>query len=443
LRRRLFPQGDDLTAEKLGLSEEEFADLKGGYRQIPGYRWIDKRLLGDLYKKNPLIGIYEYTAGRKALQIVDTVNQAVKSAMLFLRPAYIFPNMMGNIALNLIQQGMMSPFHMGENLRLWLKSTKGTKELIKSQIGEGAEQARYSGPVGIAEGVQRASSAVANWFNKFVDQPFRINAWIHEARRSGYTTPAELNKLLHDPALETERVSIGNQAADEIINFERMGPGEEAFLRRLILFYPFTRGASRYSINFYKEHPFAAGIEGQLGQQGTRRAEEILGPLPAYLEGLIPLEGLGIPFTGPGEVANPASFSIQGEPAHLGRQILNFATAHPNPDLAVSQNLTTVDQAILSAFTGGTSSPFGRPGAPLAETAFGEAFGAIPLTTLYNQLRGRAATGGPTELSVFPDTDMWHALNKFFFMGALSPRIFNSDLANYRRYQEVPATYPG
>jgi hypothetical protein len=122
--------------------------------------------------------------------------------------------------------------------------------------------------------------------------------------------------------------------------------------------------------------------------------------------------------------------------------VLNFLTGHPNPDLAISQNLTTVDQALLSLFTGGQSSPFGKPGAPLLELASTEAFGSIPATTLYNQLRGRSAVGGPVELSVFPDDSTWHALNRFLFMGALSPRNFNSDLANYRRYQEVPATYP-
>lgn len=451
IRGHLFPSKES-TAKELGLSEVDYARLMGINQSFKsaaangtpyGYGWIDKRYLGDLYKKNPLIGLYDYTAARKAIRAIDTASQAVKSAMLFLRPAYIFPNMLSNFALNLIQQGMLAPVHMGMNYRLWQGLSDNQRQQVLTQMGESSEKAKFAPEIGLVPGkVSEYSEAAANFYSKFVDKPFRINAWIHEARRQGYETPAQVNKLLSDEKLAKERQAIANSATDEIINYERLGPGEEAFLRRLILFYPFTRGASRYTLNFPKEHPLATGVAGQLGQKGYERSEEIIGPVPVWAEGIMPLEGLGIPFTSDTQISNPAAFSIFGEPSHLGAQALNFFTAHPNPDLAMSQNLPPVYQGLLALLTGGQSNRFAAPFTPLAKIFKQEAFGGIPLFSLYNSLMGRSAIGGPLDLSAYPDESSWHALNRFIFMGGLSPREANFGMLNVRRYEEQPDTYP-
>jgi len=440
IRQHLFPE-DGVVANglsRLGIDNQTIDKMLGRgktseFQPVPGYRWIDKRLLGGLERKNPLTFAYDNHIVAKALRGTDALNTIIRGIMLYLRPAYAVPNMLGNIGLNLVHQGALAPFHMARNYANWRALGPAEKDIVRVQMGEGVGESGFKQMTGLGQKVQAGSAAIGKAYGKVVDEPFRINAFLHEANLHGYGTAEELTKLLRDPSKAEDLRAVTNRANEAIINYERLGPGEESVARRLILFYPFIKGASRYANYFFKEHPLAAAAQSNLGELGQQRSEELLGNLPAYLQGIIPYGGSkDFPITG-----NPLSMGILNEPADLAKFGLNVISGHPNQGLDFAQNLAPVETSLLTLLTGGKYTPIGqKPGTPLLNEAWNSLAGGLPPETLLHRIQGKGGSGGPLAQSVYPDPSLLHALLQFGFSGGLTPRLTNRALANYKAYKE-------
>jgi hypothetical protein len=105
---------------------------------------------------------------------------------------------------------------------------------------------------------------------------------------------------------ETMQVAdlIKRRANDAIVDYERLTPLEREITSRLIFFYPWLKGASRYTFRFALEHPMQAAGLMMLGEHAFHTQQQMLGPTPFYESTDVPIStkslGLGIP--GVGEV---------------------------------------------------------------------------------------------------------------------------------------------
>src|SRR5207245_997377 len=105
----LFP-GDPST---LNADEQtRFAQLAGQGK----IKWVDSRLLRGLDKPRPLATLSAHRSMRIAAAIPQAINQASKAAILYLKPAYAIPNMLGNAALSVIQQGFGAPANVAHSV---------------------------------------------------------------------------------------------------------------------------------------------------------------------------------------------------------------------------------------------------------------------------------------------------------------------------------------
>lgn len=394
---------------------------------IPGVKWIDKRILGGLDKQSPLWSAMENPAVLKTLKGVDILNEVQKDMILYLKPAYAVPNMLGNVALALVQQGFLMPLNLGKTLQVMFKG-KGldaeTVETIKAVMGGGLSESLRTPtskrtPHGL---VMRTSNAVAGGYGKFIDDPFRFSSFLHEARAQGYTTAAEIKKLTSDPALEDTLREVSIRANDALINYERLGPGEQAILRRLVFFYPWVKGSTRYGYQLSINHPVTVGILGQAGERGEKISEERLGQLPVYLEGVIPY--------GEDKVINPQSASILGEPASLVKNVINTISRDPNPDLSILENLAPVDAALYALATGHSTVPHPTSQSHVI-TALNSLVGGNALQILIKNL-----TTNPRENQIYQDNSLITDLLRFGVTGGLTPREFNKLKANYIAFLE-------
>ncbi len=353
--------------------------------------------------------------GRKPTAAIDTVNNATKLAVLYLKVAYAVPNLLGNLFLNLSQQGFLAPINLARASVLARRLPPETWAKIDTLMGEGLSTSLDTGRGGLSSVVHKAASA----WSKVVDVAPRRAAFLHEARRVGARTPEQLEQLLSgkDPRL----LAVTRRANDAIIDYGRLSTREQEIARRLIFFYPWVKGSTRYAAHFATEHSAQAAALGQLGQLGAQ-AQEPLGPLPSWARGLFPVgERNGQVLT-----VNPASTSILGTPADLAATIANLSSGR----LGFQGNamLTPAAQALISLVTQRDSLGRAFKGSPAVGTVQ-DLYQGIPAYVLAQRLRGKQTS------KTYPNMTSTDALLQFL-IGGLAPRPTNPTALNRSAFLE-------
>lgn len=405
---------------------------------IPGIKWIDRRWLGGLEQKNPLWFALDHPAFRKFLKGTDMVNEVQKMMVLYLKPSYLLPNMLGNVALQLVHQGFLAPANMVQTLKSLFTGRGLDREnvaYIKAATGGGYAEMFRSNRT-IQGRIKRLGNRFAVAYGAVIDDPFRFSAFLHEARVAGFKTNAEIKALFTHPALEDQLNEITIRANDALINYSRLTEAEQSILRRLVFFYPWLKGSTRYSYQMVINHPVTAGAFGQLGQQGAAYSEEQLGPLPPWLEGLIPVAGGS-------QVVNPASAQVFGTPADLAETVKNMFQHRPIQGIGIfPSGLSPVDQFLLTFATGHTTVPVKAGTSDLAR-AWQEGFGTEP----WWQFAQTMIHGGPSvpnynTVYPTPSDPRFQAALRYLFSGGLTPRDFNKYKANIEAWNAAhPSGY--
>lgn len=369
--------------------------------------WVPRRILGDLAKPSAPLAA---AAGKKAVRTVDTINNASRFAILYLKPAYAIPNLLGNAALTILQQGFAAPGNLARAARLNAKLGPEIAARIDAIMGEGfarAISAHGQGPLSTA--VDKAASI----WSKGVDTPFRRSSFIYEARRAGYKTPADLERLLTDPAEAARLNEIALRANREMIDYANLGPVEREVVRRVIFFYPWVKGSTVYAGRLVREHPVKAAVAGEIGQYGSEQAHAELGDVPSYLEGAFPVGG---------RIVNPNSAAILQTPATVGMALKGLITGDIPKAAEASQFLTPAMSLALAEGLRRNRSGFPYPDGTNAATVAKDVLAdSLPQVTLARNLRQALAGQGKDRL--YPPS-VESALAQFL-VGGLYPRHYN------------------
>lgn len=348
-------------------------------QQVAGFKWIDSRMLGDLHKQNPLAGFARHGSLRVGLNTFDQINSAQKFAILYLKPAYAVPNMLGNAALALIQQGFAAPRNLTQaarlNSRLGVKAARAVDEVM----GEGVTSALGHDPGFL----KKLTNNAAHVFGTVVDVPFRRSSFLHEARLQGYKTPAQINKLLFDESKRADLLAVAQRANSEMIDYGRLGPVEKSIVTRAVFFYPWVKGATIYGARMIGEHPIKAAVLAQLGQIGKEAQQRALGGVPSYYEGLIRTGGTdALP-----RVINPTSATIFQTPADVASMLASLVGQGKAE--GPQGSATPALGALLTLLTGVNSLGYNPSGESNAKTAGKNLYEGLPLYQLQKRLRGQ------------------------------------------------------
>lgn len=273
--------------------------------------WVPRRILGDLAKPQAPLGA---VAGRSAVKTADAINNASRFAILYLKPAYAIPNLLGNLAVNILQQGFAAPANLARAARADAKLGPEYAARIDTAMGEGVARAVSAHGQGKLAGV--VDKAAGGW-GKVVDTPFRRASFFYEARQAGFKTPDDLKALLTDDAHHADLVKISQKANREAIDYENLTPVEKEIVRRVVFFYPWVKGSTTYAGRFVREHPVKAAVTAELGKQGAAENLRELGPVPSYLEGV---------FKAGGGLVNPNSAAILQTPAQVAQAVAGLAS---------------------------------------------------------------------------------------------------------------------
>ena len=294
----------------------KFASEKGygkGALAPAGHVWVDRNILGDLAKPGP--------GPRTAIgRQLDNVNSAVTAATVYFKVGHIGTRVLTNAATNIIQ-GSADPLSVARSVKLWRALTDEDKARALAAAGQhGFAALPHEGVGRIGGAVAKTAAAGAKWWAKHADAPFRFNSLAYEARRAGFKTPAQFRQLLdslEDPSALTAQQfakvdGVAKAANREAIAYDRLNAAERRFITRAVWFYPWVKGSTMFLGNTLLEHPYKSALLGAAGKQGQRTQQNVLGALPSYEQGLIPLGGGSRPL-----VTDFSTFSPFATPADL------------------------------------------------------------------------------------------------------------------------------
>jgi len=263
---------------------------------IPGIKWIPVEWL-DSSGLTPPPGwkgtlSKTMTQGNPALTTWDFFNDVNKLAVLYLNPAYVPINLVGNLVMNIAQQGVFTPINLWRSalMHQWLDGWE--RKMIDNEMGNG-----LTASLGTMRGGNTAARMVnttlGHWANQAVDLIPRRSAFLHEARREGYKTKEQVRALLRAADAGDENAQdvmrhIAYRANDAIVDYERMSPLERAITSRMIFFYPWLKGATRYTMRFPLEHPVQAIALMLAAEHAYTQQKQTMGDVPFY-------EGFDVP----------------------------------------------------------------------------------------------------------------------------------------------------
>lgn len=385
--------------------------------------FVPRKLMGSLAKDDYAV------SGIPGMKFADAVSNAQKLGLIYLKLNYPVVQGASNLAMNLIQQGPFAIPNLTRAVRLDHTIGPETAAVLDDIMGQGAVmQAAFEGQGPIS----RVTQKVAHVMTSKVDTPARRAAFLHEAIRAGYNTPAKLRSLIDNDANAGDLAEVAQRAKEAIVDYGELSPFERQIVRRLVFVYPWQKGATKYAGHFLRDHPVQAAALGVAGEQGKQKSEQAFGPLPSYLEGLIPVDGRAV---------NPSGVNFFQTPAQIGEAVAGLASG--NPAAPTGQQFLSPAPALgLALATGRDDLGFPLQG-NLAKRLRQSLVEPTPLAAAFRTAVGGREGAGPdlvrdvfgsrTASKSFPDSS--DALYRFL-LGGLYPRRFNRDALNQNAARE-------
>jgi hypothetical protein len=259
------------------------------------------------------------TAGGVALR---EASDLVRAGAIYLRPAYLPNNWVGNSFMSAAHQGVLAPVNLAKSMLVDKYIGKRYTAAMDKAMGDTPIQALSAGKGAPKGYVGSVTSPLAGLMGKAADTPFRRAAFLHEARRMGYSKLSDVRGLFDKAAAGDDQAlshigTMSRKAQEEIVKFGDMNPTERATIKKLIFVYSWVRGASRYAGRFPMQHPMQAMAYNHLANQvGNPYLQRELGGVPSFMQGTVPV---GHDKNGNPLIINPFSLNPLGTAVQMGR----------------------------------------------------------------------------------------------------------------------------
>lgn len=179
---------------------------------------------------------------------------------------------------------------------------------------------------------------VATIYKALRDMP-EVQAMIREQRAKGYRGSKAVDRgiekaLAKRPDLRDEAAQSSRRLAGDYIT---MSEGEK-FVRDIVPFYLWNRHILKTTGNMFAEQPVRLALASQLSELGIEETENLLGEIPEFLRGAIPLAALGFgDRTGRKNIMLTASLNPFATVGELAESVDAFVTGSGRRGAAVAQ----------------------------------------------------------------------------------------------------------
>jgi hypothetical protein len=298
----------------------------GGYGNV---RQVHPRVVESMMlpytgptKANPLVGV------------ASMANTMARMSLIYANPGYIPSNVLANFVMLVAERGVFAFSDMVAGAHIVAKDSTLFNRILGGRT-EGGRRFRVSAETGETHttSTQRGSATgprgqfeelegwTAGKLSIAADEWMRAAAWSGIARKRGYRGHDAQMRLLDGKTEKTRRDRdwVSEKATNAMINFDRLTPWEQRWLRPVLFVWPFIRGSIAWPVDYVMEHPARAGAAVALTQGPGEANREELGPTPSYYPSMALVSKKGTV----GQVANLGSVNPLGS---FG-QIMAAATA--------------------------------------------------------------------------------------------------------------------
>jgi hypothetical protein len=251
----------------------------------------------------------KFTGAKGAIAAWDTTANAIKMSLIYAKLGYIPPNLLGNIGLNLIQQGPWAGVNLVKAARISGKMTKKEGHQLDNLGGSGIAESIMQTGAQKGNRVTRAAHWTAEKVSVPTDRYTRRASILYEFDRMGYKGLTGMRTLMNNPKLRGDLVEAVRRARDNAIEYENLGAFEKSVLNRFVFIYPWIKGSTTFAGRMVRDHPVLSAIMYHQGAEGADFSKEFFGPKPSYEEGIIPGSLLGL---GKKTVIDPRGVSMLG-----------------------------------------------------------------------------------------------------------------------------------
>jgi hypothetical protein len=294
------------------------------------------------YLHPDVAGVFKPHHASELARNIGRFNQLIR-AQRFLNPKYGIWNAQ-NAMVGLPQQGALMPANALRYLRTVRKLDPETYSKIESTVGAGMSKSLT------APGDQKAVQHLAGFWHHVNDHAYRMMSFTHEARAMGYHSADDLKRLMNskDPKVVADRHQVIQSANREAIDYGAMTATERESVRRYAAYWPWTRGATAWTLRLAKEHPLWAQVNLEAGRRGKKYVDEFYakhgGMVPPNQEGAYPAKSGPIDmeaFNTPSTLAQDAEAVSGMFNSGASKYLTGTALGQAAPAVKVGQELLT------------------------------------------------------------------------------------------------------
>ena len=312
---------------------------------------------------------------------------------MYIDPKYTLQNFMGTAQL-LAQQGGRLPMNV-RNARQLAKEYPEAYETIKHMSGQTGAQAISYGARGPFTGTVQKMGEIASKPEEWTRPLAIIEEMTRTLGKGGRKVSVEdLAKFAQTANKEGVSALQGAQrrGLEEVIDYNRLGKNERAFMRSQIpIFYPMTKGFTRYGAQYPTKHSIQAALASQIGQMGDAEQKRSFGGIdpPPWAPYAIR--------TGENTIKNPQNAFTFSPPVDLGRQLAQaFVPGAQIPGLNVGQQTGPLPNLLVQGLLGyDLPTTYPHRGEEEGASSFGDALREFASTTLPGMDYVRAAGFNP------------------------------------------------
>lgn len=302
----LHPEDKDALIKYLYPGKKDASGVYQLDKNIPGVRWVDKRLLD----------IERAPVSSSVQKVGQVLNEPFRDITLFLRPAYIL-NAVGNGFMALMHQGHHAPPNLARAIYSNHLYGADVTRTLDTLVGN-SRSASYVANLDSA--LLKVSKNLAHGWNIIADQAFRRASIIHEMRQIGYKTKEDFARALKDPNNTKDIVEASRRANKSMVEFDNLTWMEREVMRHWIFVYPWVSRSLVWSLRTLVEHPIKSDVLAHIGAQEEQEHPEIYKMVPEWFRrtGYVPV---GFDKNGNPKVINPTSVNTFSTLSQLSSQL--------------------------------------------------------------------------------------------------------------------------
>lgn len=317
---------------------------QGRYARAIERRENDKRTRYIKQSKGEVLDVDKPVQDMNVAREIWTAPSNAMRLTMMARPRYIAQNIAGTAGMMASRFGGNVVKHAKDVAKI-RKADPETYAWASRTMGESGASSIATGAVGPLSGAAHWAAARAN----LPENTMRITALKAIAEENGVTL-AQLRKM-NPESNKWQRIVA--EANDVVVDYSRIGGNsragqwESSFARSGIpIFYPMTKGFTRYAGRYPLEHSAQSAALAQVGKVGSEeQLEQFGGPLPPWSPYLIP--------TSEGMTKNPQNIMPFSPGMDIARQLAQATRKGTNwPTLSLAQNVSPSVELAYGAITG-------------------------------------------------------------------------------------------